>query len=40
LNPLTTAATNGLTAAGILLALAIGATSPMLLLPRFRSPED
>lgn len=40
LNPLTTAATNGITAAAILLALAIGATSPMLLMPRFRSPED
>jgi uncharacterized membrane protein YjjB (DUF3815 family) len=40
LTPLTVAATNGMTAAAILLALAIGATSPVLFLPRFRSEED
>ncbi|HRY09317.1 MAG: threonine/serine exporter family protein [Actinobacteria bacterium] len=40
LNPLIDAATNGITAAGILLALAIGVTSPVLLLPGTRTPED
>lgn len=36
----TRAGTNGLTAAAITLALAVGATSPMLLLPRMRTAED
>ncbi len=40
LNPLIDAATNAITAAGILLALAIGVTSPVLLLPGTRTPED
>ena len=40
LTPLVEAATNGITAAGILLALAIGVTSPVLLLPGTRTPED
>ncbi len=40
LNPLLEAATNAITAAGILLALAIGVTSPVLLLPGTRTPED
>jgi uncharacterized membrane protein YjjB (DUF3815 family) len=40
LSPLVEAATNGITAAGILLALAIGVTSPVLLLPGTRTPED
>ena len=40
LNPLIDAATNAITAAGILLALAIGVTSPVLLLPGTRTPAD
>lgn len=40
LTPLTEAATNGITAAAILLSLAIGVTSPMLLMPSTRTPED
>lgn len=40
LAPLIEAATSGITAAGILLALAIGVTSPILLLPGTRTPED
>lgn len=40
LAPLIDAATSGITAAGILLALAIGVTSPILLLPGARTPED
>ncbi len=38
--PLIEAATSAITAAGILLALAIGVTSPVLLLPGTRTPED
>lgn len=38
--PLADAVANGVTAAAILLALVIGATSPMLLLPRMRTAED
>jgi uncharacterized membrane protein YjjB (DUF3815 family) len=34
------AASSGFTAAAILLALCLGAISPMLLLPRSRTPED
>lgn len=40
LTPLIEAATNGITASAILLALAIGVTSPMLLMPQTRTPED
>ena len=40
LTPLIEAATNGITATAILFALAIGVTSPMLLLPATRTPED
>lgn len=35
-----TVGANALSAAAITLALALGATSPMLLLPRTRTPED
>lgn len=38
--PLIEAATSAITAAGMLLALAIGVTSPVLLLPGTRTPED
>lgn len=38
--PLAEAVTNGVTAAAIVLALVVGATSPMLLLPRMRTAED
>lgn len=37
---LTVASSNALTAAAITLALAVGTISPMLLLPRTRTPED
>lgn len=40
LTPLIEAATNGITAAAIILSLAIGVTSPMLLMPSLRTPED
>lgn len=40
LTPLIEAATNGITATAILLALSIGVTSPMLLMPQTRTPED
>jgi uncharacterized membrane protein YjjB (DUF3815 family) len=40
LTPIIDAATNGITAAAILLSLAIGVTSPMLFMPSTRTPED